>query len=321
VKFRTAVVVGKFYPPHRGHKFLIDTAASQAEQVTVIVCHKMKDHTIHGDLRGSWIREIHPKVQVLVIDDIYRDEDSKEWAEQTIGWLGYVPDAVFTSEDYGDLYAACMGSTHIKVDQPRLQFPCSGTAIREDPFAHWNYLEPIVRSWFVKRVCVLGAESTGTTTLSIALADALQTCWVPEYGREYSKLKQQRGENVWTTGEFVEIAKEQCRREEHAARDANKILICDTNAFATCLWHRRYIGTDSPFLAALAAKQRYDLYLLTGDEIPFFQDGLRDGQHIRHQMHRWFVKALTAQTTPWLLVSGTLKQRVKESLRRITGQK
>ncbi len=40
MRFRTAVVIGKFYPPHRGHKFLIDTAASQADHVTVIVCGK-----------------------------------------------------------------------------------------------------------------------------------------------------------------------------------------------------------------------------------------------------------------------------------------
>ncbi len=109
-------------------------------------------------------------VTVLVIDDIYSDDDSKEWADLTIGWLGYSPDAVFTSEDYGDRYAAFMGSTHVLVDKARLQVPCSGTAIRTNLSRNGNIWEPPVRAWFVKRICVLGAESTGTTTLAQALA-------------------------------------------------------------------------------------------------------------------------------------------------------
>jgi len=316
MKYRTAVVVGKFYPPHNGHKYLIDTATAQAEKVTVIVCHK-KSHTIPGELRGAWIREIHPAVDVMVIDDVYSDDDSEEWAGLTLKWLGYAPEAVFTSEDYGDRYAACMGARHIQVDKARAHVPCSGTAIRANPFDCWEYIQPPVRAWFVKRICVLGAESTGTTTLAMALADALKTCWVPEYGREYSEIKMQRGETDWTSDEFVLIAKRQCEMEDAAARRANKVLICDTNAFATCLWHKRYMGSENPDVAAIAAKRKYDLYILTGDEIPFVQDGLRDGEHIRHQMHQWFEEALKKQPAPWIVVRGTPEERLKTALKTI----
>lgn len=316
MKFKTAVVIGKFYPPHRGHKFLIDTATSQAEQVTVIVCHK-EEHSIPGFLRGSWIEKIHPGVRVLVIDDVYGDDDSELWARLTIAWLGHVPEAVFTSEDYGDRYAACMGAKHVLVDKARDAVPCSGTLVRANPFACWDYLEAPVRAWFVKRVCVLGAESTGSTTLSKDLAEALKTCWVPEFGREYSELKLLRGETEWTEAEFVEIAREQCRREDEALRLSNKVLICDTNAFATCLWHRRYMGSDSLAIESIAAERHYDLYLLTGDEIPFVQDGLRDGEHIRHQMQEWFEEALTKQPVPWMLVEGTPQERLAKAFARI----
>jgi nicotinamide riboside kinase len=78
----------------------------------------------------------------------------------------------------------------------------------------------------------------------------------------------------------------------------------------TVLWHRRYVGADDHRLRALAAARKYDLYLLTGDEIPFVQDGLRDGEHVRHQMHTWFVQALQAQATPWLLLAGSPNQRL-----------
>jgi hypothetical protein len=51
------------------------------------------------------------------------------------------------------------------------------------------------------------------------------------------------------------------------------VLICDTNAFATVLWHRRYMGHHSQAVAEIARRARCDLYFLTGDEIPFVQDG------------------------------------------------
>ena len=159
------------------------------------------------------------------------------------------------------------------------------------------------------------SESTGTTTLAKTLAELLQTAWVEEYGREYSELKLAKNDLLWRSEEFVEIAREQARREDAAARRANRVLICDTNAFATVLWHRRYLGSHSPQVREVVWRGRCDLYLLTGDEIPFVQDGLRDGEHIRHEMHRWFEEALTAQPVPWRLLRGSPSERLREAVR------
>lgn len=316
MKHGLGVVIGKFYPPHRGHKLLIDAATAQSERAVVIVCAKPTD-TIPGELRGRWLQEIHPHARVMVIDDRYDENDSRVWAENTIRWLGRAPDAVFTSEDYGDRYAELMGSKHISVDKPRGQVPISGTALRQDPYAHWEFLEPPVRAWFTKRVCVLGAESTGTTTLAKGLAAHLQTAWVEEYGRAYSEVKLARNDPDWRTDEFTMIAREQLRREDAAARQADRILICDTNAFATILWHRRYMGSHSQAVEEIARRGRCDLYLLTGDDIPFVQDGLRDGEHIRHQMHGWFEEALAAQAAPWHVLRGSHEKRMQEGVRLI----
>lgn len=155
-----------------------------------------------------------------------------------------------------------------------------------------------------------GLESTGTTTLAKALAEALGTTWVAEFGREYSEIKAARKETIWRTEEFSLIAREQQRREEEAARQANRVVICDTNAFATTLWHRRYVGSDCAEVARIAKEGRCDLYLLTGDEIPFVQDGLRDGQHIRGEMHGWFEQALGQQGVPWRLLGGPHEERL-----------
>src|SRR5581483_9617149 len=51
----------------------------------------------------------------------------------------------------------------------------------------WYFLEPPVRAYYARRICLIGAESTGKTTLARALAEHYQTVWVPEYGREYSE--------------------------------------------------------------------------------------------------------------------------------------
>lgn len=313
-RFRKSVCIGKFLPPHLGHKLLIDTAQDQSDRVVVIICQKSSD-PIPGDLRAGWIREIHPAAEVMLIDDHYdADEDSQLWARLTLGWLGSAPDAVFTSEDYGHAYAGAMGCVHVQVDKARQRVPCSGTAIRRDPLRHWDFLEAPVRGWFAKRVCVLGAESTGTTTLAGALAETLQTVWVAEYGRQYSEGKLLRSESEWRSEEFVAIATEQNRREDAAAREANRVLICDTNSFATTLWHRRYMGAHNAAVAEVATQSRCDLYLLTGDEIPFVQDGLRDGEHIRHEMHRWFQAALSEQPVPWIEVEGSHEQRMETAL-------
>ena len=318
MKHGLGLVIGKFYPPHRGHKLVIDTATEQSEQTVVIVCAKPTDN-ISGELRGQWLREIHPTVQVMVIDDRYDENDSRVWAENTVRWLGRAPDAVFTSEGYGDPYAALMGSRHVCVDRARGLVPISGSAVRQDPFANWDYLEPPVRAWFAKRVCVVGAESTGTTTLARTLAERLDTAWVEEYGREYSELKLARNDLLWQSEEFVDIAQEQNRREEAAARRATRILVCDTNAFATVLWHRRYLGSHSSRVEEVARSGRCDLYLLTGDEIPFVQDGLRDGEPIRHEMHCWFEQALAAQAVPWHLLRGSPEERLREAVALVKG--
>lgn len=313
MKTGLGLVIGKFLPPHQGHKLLIDTATEQSARVAVIVCGKPGD-PIPGERRAAWLREIHPHAEVILIDDRYDSQDSRVWAENTLRWLGRAPDAVFTSEDYGERYAALMGSRHVLVDQARGRVPVSGTAVRGDPYAHWRFLEASVRGWFAKRVCVLGAESTGTTTLAEALARRLETVWVPEFGREYSARKAARNEVHWHTEEFTAIAREQARREDVAACAANRVLLCDTNAFATVIWHRRYLGTHSPAVAEIARQGRCDLYLLTGDEIPFAQDGLRDGEHIRHEMHGWFEAELAAQPVPWRLLRGPHERRLAEAL-------
>jgi NadR type nicotinamide-nucleotide adenylyltransferase len=310
------VIVGKFWPPHRGHHHLIQTASAECDRLSVIVAVH-PDQDLPGDIRVACLREVHPEVEVIVVPDDVPD-DSGAWAEYTCRILGGRPEAAFTSEDYGEAWAAAMGATHVSVDRARRAVPCSGRTIRADPLGNLEYLSPFMRAVYVRRVAVLGAESTGTTTLTQALAEHYRTAWVPEYGREYSEQKWRNGYvAAWETGEFTAIAREQARREDEAARSANRVLVCDTDVFATTLWHERYVGARSPAVDAMAAARHADLYLLTGDEIPFVQDGLRDGEHVRHRMHERFMEDLGRTARNWRLLTGTPGERLAEAVRQV----
>lgn len=313
--FRRGLIVGKFYPPHRGHKHLIDTARAQADDLTVIVCRR-EGETPAGELRAAWLEEIHPDVRVMLIDDTDDAQDSRVWAENSIRLLGGAPDAVFTSEDYGDEFARHLGCRHVSVDRARAAVPVSATRVRADPLGCWEFLEPPVRGFYAARVCVVGAESTGKTTLSQDLARHFNTAWVPEYGREYSERKlAAEGHYRFRPEEFAHIAARQCELEDEAARRANKVLICDTDAFTTGVWHRRYVGARSPEVEGIAARHgRPDLYILTDIGTPFVQDGTRDGEHVREWMHGLFAEELRARGRRFRPVAGTRDERLRQAV-------
>jgi NadR type nicotinamide-nucleotide adenylyltransferase len=173
----------------------------------------------------------------------------------------------------------------------------------------------------VIRVCVVGAESTGTTTLSRELAEHYDTAWVPEYGRLYTERLRDRGINVftyeWKTEEFVHIAEQQQRDEDEMALKANRVLVCDTDALATCIWHQRYVGTWAKEVEAIADRQRYAIYFLTDCDIPFEFDGVRDGQHIRPWMTKRFSEELTKRGHPWVLVKGSRAERLRTAVEHV----
>lgn len=309
-----AVVIGKFLPPHHGHRHLIRTAVAGADHVDVIVCDR-EGQGIDGATRAAWLAEIHPEVRVHVtpddIPDDRGDETSRAWAARTVEVLGAAPDLVFTSEAYGDRYAAFLGARHVCVDPERVTVPVSATQVRADPARWWAYLEPCVRAHFAARVVVVGAESTGTTTLAAALAAHYGTVWVPEYGRAYCEELIAAGVTIeWASGDFEHIATRQLADEDEHARRSGPVLVCDTDALATSIWHERYLGVRSPAVEALATSRRYTAYLLTGDEIPFEQDGTRDGEHVRGWMHERFRAELARRPEPWLEVRGTPDERL-----------
>lgn len=344
------LIIGKFYPPHRGHDYLIRTAAAHCRQVTVGLLGASVE-SIPMAARLAWLRASLadlPQVRIVAeLDDVPIDYACPQiWAahvdimrqaiRQADRLYGAAPavDAVFSSEPYGAELARQFSAAPVCLDPARTLYPISATAVRADPLAHWDQLVPAVQAGLALRVVVVGAESTGTTTLARDLAEALRarggvwtrTRWVAEYGREYSwnLLALARASQpdagpeaiAWHSEDFSQVARMQCQREDEAAAAGSPVLICDTDALATRIWHERYMGYPSEQVAALAAAMPpRALYLLTSEQgVPFEDDGLRDGEHLRSWMNQRFRSELAAQPVPWRELHGSPAQRCSQAL-------
>ena len=322
-RFAHGLVLGKFYPLHTGHTHLIRTALRQSKTVTVQLLGATVE-SIPLETRADWIRQEHPTARlVTAIDDAEVDfESPTAWAEHMIlieSLLDEPVDAVFSSDEYGAELARRLGAEWVQVDPGRRTNPISGTAIRADVDRNWSDLPASVRESLVQRVVVLGAESTGSTTLAEAIATDEGTIWVPEYGREYSEVRDGGLIAPWRSDEFDLVVDRQLELERTAARRAPRaLLICDTDVLATAVWHERYVGEGAPRILARAAEHPPVLYILTGDEIPFVQDGMRDGEHIRSSMQQRFRDVLAAQAVPWIEVRGSVDERVAAARPAIT---
>jgi HTH-type transcriptional repressor of NAD biosynthesis genes len=326
---RRGLVVGKFCPLHRGHMLLIDAALAACDDVTVISYTKPAFDGCGRAVREAWLRALYPDVRILVVDDategiagwggVPHNDDPAELHRAFCGWLcqtllGITVDAVFTSEDYGDGFgralAAVFGApvTHVSVDQARRAVPISGTAIRRDPHAHRAYLHPRVYADFVGRVCILGGESSGKTTLAQALAAHLGTVWVPEYGRT---LWEERG-GALVYGDMRAIAVEQLAQEAMRAQDAHRWLVCDTSPLVTRFYSAALFGRVDPALAAMS-HQPYAATFVCAPEFDFVQDGTRVDAAFRRRQHDWYCAELRRRDIAFTLLHGAVAERVAQA--------
>jgi NadR type nicotinamide-nucleotide adenylyltransferase len=270
------MILGKFMPPHLGHVYLADFAKNFCERLTILVCSIARE-PIPGRLRYEWMREMFPDCDVVHVTDELPQEPAEHpdfwnlWRKTIRRAMPEPPDFVFASEAYGQRLAAELGATFIPVDVGRGAVPVSGTAVRTRPMANWAFIPPVVRPYFVKRVCVYGPESTGKTTLARDLARHFKTTWAPEYARHLLDLKDGRCDPE----DFPLIARGQAASEDALARQANRVLICDTDAVTTAVWHDALVGPCPAWLTEAAAARNYDLYLLLDVDVPWVSDGQR----------------------------------------------
>ena len=160
------------------------------------------------------------------------------------------------------------------------------------------------------RIAVLGAESSGKSTLCQALAAAYDTVWVPEYGRQLTEDK--HGE--LTFADHLHIGQRHVELEDEALPRARDYLFVDTNATTTVLYSYYYYQQCDPALLALAyaCRTRYAHTFVCAPTIPFVADGWRGPEALRSVQHGTILMQLALLAIPYSLVEGSVAQRVAQ---------
>lgn len=304
--YKHGVLAMKAYPFHIGHEHLIQTALRQCEKVSVMVIWG-EGQDIDGETRVQWVKQTFPQVTVYSVADIFVDdnnpEDSKLWAAYTKVVIEDDFDVVFSSEPYGQWWADLMGVKSVSVDPHRTYLPVSGTAIRNDPYLHWQYINRFARLHYLKRVLVVGAESTGKTTLCRNLAQRYSTRYVPEYGRIYAekwdKIEDMPSEHRRVI--FGDIVTKQPMLEKEIEQEARMVCFYDTDLFTTALFYEQWqpdrIGDrlHKTILQAAAKENKYDLVLIMDSDVPFIDDGQREQteeqrQEVQYRLQQFYVE-------------------------------
>lgn len=138
----------------------------------------------------------------------------------------------------------------------------------------------------IKKMAVIGAESTGKSTLCEQLARHFQTVCTVEFARAYLPSL----ENQYTEEDLLTIAKGQLELEREALSRANRFLFCDTDIMNIRVWSEVKFGRCSPELLALASNQEYDMYLLLLPDRPWEFDPLRENPdpEMRWQLTKYY---------------------------------
>ena len=309
---KRGLIIGKFMPIHKGHLALIEYSMRQCDELILSMSFTVND-PIDASLRFSWIKMIfkdQPKVKPeIVIDDF--DDESLPLTERTKLWASFIKrtyppiDFIFSSEEYGEYFAANLGVKHFSFDLQRKKFPISASIIRQKPFQYWDFIPAVVRPYFVKKICFYGPESTGKSIMAKQMAEKYNTGFVPEVAREFIT------NNNFTVEDIIKIGREHYQRIVDKNKTANKILFCDTDAITTQIYSYQYLNVIPPVLYDLENKITYDRYFLFDIDVPWIDDGLRDLGHKRKEMFKIFREALEKRGISYTLVTGDWHQRKK----------
>ena len=161
----------------------------------------------------------------------------------------------------------------------------------------------------VRRMALLGGESSGKSTLARALAAELSTVWVPEYGRQrWEELRETLSAN-----ELLQVARRQVEWEEEQALKARGWLVCDTSPLTT-LQYCLFDHGQAPSGLHTLAQRHYDLTVVCLPDFDFVQDGCRRDDIFRAQQHAWTMARLAEMRVVPLRVSGPESARLSQVL-------
>ena len=160
----------------------------------------------------------------------------------------------------------------------------------------------------LRKIVIIGPESTGKSTLCAQLAEHYQTMWCPEFAREY--LKATGGK--YTPEDLLNIAHGQLELEDTLLNEArNGLYFIDTDMYVMKVWYEVAFGNCPTWVLKQIASRSYDFYFLCAPDLPWVKDELREYPDLRtrQRLHKMYKDLLVSSGGPWAEISGNDMQR------------
>ncbi|TMI81865.1 MAG: ATP-binding protein [Bacteroidetes bacterium] len=177
----------------------------------------------------------------------------------------------------------------------------------------------------LRKIAIVGPESTGKSTLCEQLAEHYQTLWCPEYAREYLLEHGMK----YTYDDLLTIARGQVALEDKCVQLAidngqlasNRAypLFIDTNMYVMKVWCEFVFGKCHQYILDQLAARKYDLYFLCNVDLPWTFDDLREYPDLetRQKLYEIYKDIMTNQTVPWVEISGGSENRFETAVRSV----
>lgn len=335
MKYEVGIYGGSFDPLHIGHIHDMIRAASMCRELYVVISWCEGRESVSKELRYRWIYnnvKHLPNVKIILIEDkaVSKEEYNTDYywengAKDIKNAIGKPINAVFCGSDYygSNRFESLYAPESDIVYFDRKEVPISSTKLRFDVYENWQYLPPICRSYYVKRVLVVGGESTGKSTLVQNLAIAYNTNFVKEIGRETCEIA--GGEEYMNAEDLYENFLRQKTEEMKAANDSNRILFVDTDALTTKFYSRFLLENSCEkrkceLLAdAISDINRFDLVLFLEPTVEFVQDGTRNEEIAsdREKYSKQIKSLFDERKIEYHCISGNYLDRFNEAKRLI----
>jgi NadR type nicotinamide-nucleotide adenylyltransferase len=172
----------------------------------------------------------------------------------------------------------------------------------------------------IKKIVILGPESTGKSTLCNELATHYKTMWAKEYAREYLE----KNGTAYTFESLYEIAAGQLLNEEDTYKSLLKKDVAqskipffiDTDLHVIKIWSEFVFNKCDNRILTTIAKKNYDLYLLCNIDLPWVKDNLREYPDIitRRNLFSYYKEEMIEQNTPWKIIKGSYSERLQNAI-------
>lgn len=152
----------------------------------------------------------------------------------------------------------------------------------------------------IKKIAILGPESTGKSWLAEKLASHYETNWVPEFARTYLNSLQRH----YTIQDIEFIAHSQFHNNQLASEKSIDIYFADTEMIVCYIWASYANEVMPESITKLCLLQNFDLYLLCDIDLPWEPDPLREHPHKRKELFDRYVAELETRNLPYTIISG-----------------